>query len=66
MAKDVLKIEGGEISKSVFSSYKTEGEFLGAIEKDKSYNWLFEGEPNRADKLKELYRLTQPKKEEPK
>jgi hypothetical protein len=61
MSKDLI-LDGVSVSRAFLEGYKTEGEFLKAVNDDKTYQHLFEGE-GRTVKLKELYALAQPKKE---
>lgn len=62
MAKhnDII-IDGVALSKDFIISHKSESDFLKTMD-EKSYQHLFEGE-NRAAKLKEVWQLSQPKKD---
>jgi hypothetical protein len=68
MAKKVAKkkqgivFEGIGFNKGIINSYKTEAEFLAAMDSKENAH-VFEGDEARADKLKQLYALVQPKTE---
>ncbi len=62
MKKNGISFEGVSFNKGFITSYKTESDFLAAMD-GKENAHIFEGDEGRTEKLKQLYSLVQKKSE---
>lgn len=60
--KKSVKTEGGAFSREFLEGFEKESDFLKAMN-EKTYTAFFEGDPKRAEKLKEVYQSVHGKKQ---